>query len=64
MFITLSHIVVLGGVIVVVALGTKLKTVEIHGNNPLEVSHTAQQGKPIKMKEQMLKGQMPRSKCG
>ena len=45
------YIVILGGVIIAMALGTKLKTVGIHENNPWEVSHKTQQGKPIKMKE-------------
>ena len=38
MLVTLLHIVVRWGVIVAVALGTKLKIVGVHGNNPWEVT--------------------------
>ena len=64
MLVTLLHIVVRWCVIVAVALDINLKSVGVHGNNPCEVSYKAHQRKPVQMKEQMLKGQMPRSKYG
>ena len=64
MLVTLLHISIRWGVIVAVALGINLKIVGVHGNNSWEFSYTTHQGKPIQMKEQILKRQMPRSKYG
>ena len=64
MLVTLLHLVVRWGVIVLMDLDTNNKIVGVHINNSWEGSHIDQQGKTMKMKERMMKGQMTRSKYG